>query len=239
MERLDGRAPDQLRKITVARDYIKYAEGSCFVQFGNTKVICTATVDKNVPQFLKNSGTGWVTAEYGMLPRSTQTRLQRDKNSGRNFEIQRFIGRALRSVVDLKKLGERTIWIDCDVVQADGGTRIASVIGGFFALVDCINNLYNEKIISQKCITDFIGAVSVGFWKGNYILDLTFDEDSSASVDMNIVKKGNGEFVEIQGAAEHGSFSLKDLDVFLKLADKGIEEIIEMEKNLLKDILVI
>ncbi|MCM8831414.1 MAG: ribonuclease PH [Candidatus Omnitrophica bacterium] len=237
--RPDGRRFDEIRKISISRNYIKYAEGSCLIEWGNTKVICTATVDKNVPQFLKNSGSGWVTAEYGMLPRSTQVRLQREKNSGRNFEIQRLIGRALRSIIDLKQLGERTIWIDCDVLQADGGTRIASIVGSFFALVDCVNYLYKEKIINKICITDFIGAISVGLCNRNYILDLTFEEDSKADVDMNVVVKGNGEFVEIQGTAEHGSFSLDDLHRFLDLANIGVKKIIDMERNLLKDVLVI
>jgi ribonuclease PH len=237
MKRIDGRDCDVLRKINIQRGYMKYAEGSCLIEVGNTKVICTATVDKNVPQFLKNSGTGWVTAEYGMLPRSAGVRIPRDKNSGRSTEIQRLIGRALRSVVALKDLGEKTIWVDCDVIQADGGTRTASIVGGFIALTDCINKLHNEKAISQMCVTDYLGAISVGLWKGNCILDLTFDEDSKAEVDMNVVMKASGEFIELQGTAEHGSFSQDELNSFLKLAKKGIEEIIDMERNLFKDVL--
>jgi len=236
MKRLDGRAFDELRDIEIERNYLKYAEGSCFIKMGDTKVICSATLDKNLPLFLKNTNTGWVTAEYGMLPRSTHIRVQRDKNSGRNFEIQRLIGRVLRSVVDLKDLGERTIFIDCDVVQADGGTRVASIIGGFISLADCLYKLYESKTILKFCITDFLGAISVGLYKGNYILDLNFEEDSNADVDMNIVMKGSGEFVEIQGTGEHFSFSQEDLNSMIELAKKGIYEIIDLERNILKDI---
>jgi len=237
MTRNDGRKLDQLRKITITRNYNKYAEGSCFIELGDTKVICTATVDRNVPVFLRNSGQGWVTAEYRMLPRSANIRIQRDRTSGRNMEIQRLIGRSLRSVVDLRKIGERTIWVDCDVIQADGGTRIVSVIGGFIALVECIAKLNKEGSIGEICITDYLGAVSVGLYKGEYVLDLNFNEDSGVEVDMNIVMKSSGEFIEMQGTAEKGSFSEEDLNEFLNLAKKGIGEIIETERNLFKDIL--
>ena len=166
MKREDARQPDQLRRINIQRNFIKYAEGSCLIEVGNTRVICTASVEKNVPQFLRNSGQGWLTAEYRMLPRATHTRTQRDRPSGRNVEIQRLIGRALRSVVDLKKIGERTIYIDCDVIQANGGTRTASITGGFIALVDCMNKLYRQKEIAELCVTDFLGAISVGLCFG-------------------------------------------------------------------------
>jgi ribonuclease PH len=239
MRRGDNRELDQLRKINIQRNFIKHAEGSCLIEIGNTKVVCTASVDKNVPLFLRNSGTGWVTAEYGMLPRSTETRIQREKNSGRTYEIQRLIGRSLRSVTDLKKIGERTIYIECDVIQADGGTRISSIVGGFISLVDCLSKLYKEKTISEICITDYLGAVSVGMWKGKYILDLTYAEDSVADVDMNIIMKGCGDFIEVQGTGERLAFSQDDLNEMLKLAKKGITEIVDLERNLLKDVLMI
>ena len=237
MKRTDERKPDQLRKINIKRKFLKYAEGSCLIEMGNTRIICAASVDKNVPFFLKNTGEGWLTAEYRMLPCAGENRIQRDKISGRTMEIQRLIGRSLRSVVNLKRLGERTIRIDCDVIQADGGTRTASIVGGYIALVDCLNKLYNRKEIFELCITDLLAATSVGIWQGAYFLDLTYLEDSQADVDMNVVMKGSGEFIEIQGTAEKGSFSEKDLSSFLELAKKGIEEIIDLEKDLFKDIL--
>ena len=237
MERDGKRENDQIRRLNIQRGFIKYAEGSCLIELGNTKVICTATADKNVPMFLRNSGKGWITAEYRMLPRATHTRTSRDKISGRNMEIQRLIGRSLRSVVDLKRLGERTIRIDCDVIQANGGTRTASVVGGFIALVDCINKLYKQDLIKEICIDSLLGAISVGLYQGEHVLDLTYLEDSQAEVDMNIVMKSTGEFIEIQGTAENGSFSEKDLTIFLKLAKKGISEIIEIQRDLFKDIL--
>jgi len=237
MKRIDSRDFGELRKINIQRDYMKYADGSCLIEVGNTRVICTATADRNVPLFLRNSGTGWVTSEYGMLPRSTQIRIPRDKNSGRTMEIQRLIGRSLRSVVNLKKIGERTIYVDCDVIQADGGTRVASIVGGFCALCDCLYKLFKAGSISEVCIIDFLGAISVGMWKGKYILDLNFAEDSEAEVDMNIVMKSSGEFIELQGTGEHGSFSKDDLNALLTLGRSGIEKIIDMERNLFKDIL--
>jgi len=237
MERDGNRKNDQIRRLNIQRGFIKYAEGSCLVELGNTKVICTATADKNVPMFLRNSGEGWITAEYRMLPRATHTRTSRDKISGRNMEIQRLIGRSLRSVVDLKRIGERTIWIDCDVIQANGGTRTASIIGGFIALVDCLHKLYKQDLIKEICVNSLLGAISVGLYQGEHILDLTYLEDSQADVDMNVVMKSSGEFIEIQGTAEKGSFSEKDLSTFLKLAKKGIEEVIEIERDLLKNIL--
>ncbi|MFH1877129.1 MAG: ribonuclease PH [Candidatus Omnitrophota bacterium] len=233
MKRKDSRELNKLRSIKIERNYTKHAEGSCLIELGSTRVICTASVDKNVPMFLRNSGTGWVTAEYGMLPRATNTRVPRDKNSGRTQEIQRLIGRSLRSIISLKELGERTIVVDCDVIQADGGTRIASIVGGFVALVDAVSKLSKDGMIPM-CITDYLGAVSVGMWKGQYILDLNFQEDSNADVDMNIVMKGCGEFIEVQGTGEHLSFSQDDLNAMLTLAKKGITEIIDLERNLLK-----
>ena len=237
MERNDKRKNDQIRRVNIQRGFMKFAEGSCLIELGNTKVICTATVDKNVPLFLRNSGKGWITAEYRMLPRATHTRTPRDRISGRNMEIQRLIGRCLRSAADLGRLGERTIRIDCDVIQANGGTRTASVVGGFMALVDCLHKLYKQNLIKEICINSLLGAISVGLFQDEHILDLTYLEDSQAEVDMNIVMKSSGEFIEIQGAAEHGSFTEEDLSVFLKLAKKGINEVIDIERNLLKDIL--
>ena len=237
MKRDDGRENDQLRRVHIQRGFMKYAEGSCLIELGNTRIICTATVDKNVPLFLRNSGKGWVTAEYRMLPRATHTRTSRDKISGRNMEIQRLIGRCLRSVTDLGKLGERTIRVDCDVIQANGGTRTASIIGGFVALADCLHTLYKQNLIKEMCIKELLGAISVGLSQGEHILDLTYTEDSQAQVDMNIVMRASGEFIEIQGAAEKGSFTEEDLSIFLKLAKKGIGEITEVMRNLLKDIL--
>lgn len=237
MDRDGKRNNDQIRRLNIQRGFIKYAEGSCLIELGNTKVICTATADKNVPMFLRNSGEGWVTAEYSMLPRATHIRTSRNKISGRNMEIQRLIGRSLRSVVDLKRIGERTIRIDCDVIQANGGTRTASIIGGFIALVDCLHKLYKQDLIKEIYINSLLGAISVGLYQGEHILDLTYLEDSQADVDMNVVMKSSGEFIEIQGTAENGSFSEKDLSIFLKLAKKGIEEVIDIERNLLKDVL--
>ena len=237
MERDGKRSNDQIRRLNIQRGFMKYAEGSCLVELGNTKVICTATVDRNVPVFLRNSGEGWITAEYRMLPRATHTRTSRDKISGRNMEIQRLIGRSLRSVVDLKRIGERTIWIDCDVIQANGGTRTASIIGGFIALVDCLHKLYKQDLIKEIYVNSLLGAISVGLYQGEHILDLTYLEDSQAQVDMNVVMKPSGEFIEIQGTAEKGSFSEEDLSAFLKLAGKGIKEVIEIERGLLKNIL--
>tara|TARA_B100000315_G_C14539095_1_gene569961 strand:- start:889 stop:1611 length:723 start_codon:yes stop_codon:yes gene_type:complete len=237
MKRGDGRGAQQLRRLNFQRNFIKYAEGSCLVEVGNTRVICTASADKNVPYFLRNSGQGWLTAEYRMIPRATHTRTSRDKVSGRNMEIQRLIGRSLRSIIDLKKIGERTIWIDCDVIQANGGTRTASITGSFIALVDCMNKLYRQGEISELGITDLLGAISVGSWQGEPILDLTYLEDSQADVDMNVVMKASGEFIEVQGTAENGSFSESDLQSFLALAKKGIKEIIDTERSFFKDIL--
>jgi ribonuclease PH len=237
MIRQDGRDNARSRKVNIIRNYIRYAEGSCLIELGNTRVVCTATVDESVPTFLKGSGTGWVTAEYGMLPRSCQIRINRDKQSGRTYEIQRLIGRSLRAVVDMTQLGERTIRIDCDVIQADGGTRTASITGGFIALVDTLNKIKKQGIISKIPIKDYVAAISVGICGKDALLDLTYEEDSKADVDMNIVMTGSGEFIEIQGTAERKSFTKKQMDTLLTLAQKGIEQLIDVQRNLLKDII--
>jgi len=237
MNRQDGRGLDKLRKIVVTRNYMKYAEGSCLIELGNTRVVCTASVEESVPQFLKGTGTGWVTAEYGMLPRSCQTRIQRSKNSGRAYEIQRLIGRSLRAVTEMKPLGERTIWIDCDVIQADGGTRTASITGSFIALCDALNKLKKDGLFNKMPIKDFVAATSVGILNGELLLDLTYEEDSEVDLDMNIVMTGKGEFVEIQGTSERKTFNKDQMDKLLALAKKGIGELIDIQRNLLKDIL--
>jgi len=237
MQRDNGRKFDELRRIDVKRNYIKHALGSCLIGLGNTSVICTASIEKNVPLFLRNSGEGWLTAEYRMIPCAAQGRIPRDKISGRTIEIQRLIGRSLRSVVDLKKIGEKTIRIDCDVIQANGGTRTTSIVGGFIALVDCLHRLYKRNDLKEVYITDYLGATSVGILGNEHMLDLTYEEDSQADVDMNIVMNGSGKFIEVQGAAEKGSFSEKDLNSLLDLAKKGINNVIEFEKNIFQDIL--
>ncbi len=237
MIRQDGRGLDKARKVQITRNYIKYAEGSCLIELGNTRVICTASVEESVPPFLKGTGTGWVTAEYGMLPRSCQTRIKRGKDSGRTYEIQRLVGRSLRAICDMKPIGERTIWIDCDVIQADGGTRTASITGSFIALVDALNKLKKGGMINKIPVKDFVAATSVGIFNGEMLLDLAYDEDSKAEVDMNIVMTGKGEFIEIQGTAERKAFSKEQADKLLGLAQKGIAELIDIQKNLLKDIL--
>ena len=237
MMRQDGRGLDRLRKVNITRNYMKFAEGSCLIELGNTKVICTATVDENVPSFLKGTDTGWVTAEYGMLPRSCQKRILRDKTSGRTYEIQRLIGRSLRAVVDMRSLGERTIRIDCDVIQGDGGTRTASITGSFIALVGALQKIKKDGLIFKLPINDFVAATSVGIIKDNFLLDLTFEEDSKADVDMNVVMTGSGEFIEVQGTAEGESFSKEQMDKLMDLAKKGIGELIGIQKDLLKDII--
>jgi ribonuclease PH len=236
--RNDGRKPCEMRKIKIKKNVIKFAEGSCQIEIGNTKVICTASVEEKVPPFLKHTGSGWVTAEYGMLPRSCQTRIQREssrgKQNGRTQEIQRLIGRSLRSVVELNKLGERTIWIDCDVIQADGGTRTASITGSFIALIDALQVLKKRNLIMSLPIKDYLAAVSVGVVDGKFYLDLNYDEDSTAEVDMNIVMTGKGKLVEIQGTAERTPFSKEDLDKLLLLAKHGIEKITAEQNDILK-----
>jgi len=237
MLRNDGRGVDKLRKLVITRNFLKYAEGSCLIEMGNTRVICSASVDENVPPFLKNSGTGWVTAEYGMLPRSCKTRIPRGKDSGRTYEIQRLIGRSLRAVTDMRRLGERTIWIDCDVIQGDGGTRTAAITGSFIALVDALNKLKKDGLIDEIPVKDYVAAASVGILKDELILDLAYEEDSQADVDMNIVMTGKGEFIEIQGTSERKTFNKSKMDRLLDLAKKGIEELVDAQKKLLKDIL--
>ena len=237
MIRLDGRGLDKIRRVQITRNYIKYPEGSCLIELGNTRVICTASIEESVPPFLKGTGTGWVTAEYGMLPRSCHTRIQRGKDSGRTYEIQRLVGRSLRAVCDMRPIGERTIWIDCDVIQADGGTRTASITGSFIALVDALNKLKKNGVMNKIPIRDFVAATSVGILNGEMLLDLAYDEDSKAEVDMNIVMTGAGEFIEIQGTAERKTFNKEQADKLLALAQNGIAELIGVQKNLLKDIL--
>lgn len=233
--RIDGRKNEELRPVLIDLDPMKYAEGSALISMGETKVLCTATVEESVPPFLKDTGTGWVTAEYSMLPRATHTRIRRDssrgKIGGRTHEIQRLIGRALRSVVDFGKLGERSILIDCDVIQADGGTRTASITGAFVALKKSIIHLMKEGIMDEDPVMDFIAAISVGVVGGQPLLDLNYSEDSNAEVDMNIAMTGSGKFVEIQGTAEENPFSRNELDDMLALASKGIEELINFQKN--------
>lgn len=236
--RADGRGNQNLRKVKIVRNYIKYAEGSCLIEMGDTKVICTASVEEKVPQFLQGKGCGWVTAEYGMLPRSCERRIHREggkgKGMGRAYEIQRLIGRSLRAVVELPALGERTIWIDCDVIQADGGTRCAAITGAFIALVDALAKLKKEKVITKLPVKDFVAATSVGILEGKPVLDLTYEEDSKAWVDMNVVMTGSGEFIEVQGTAETEPFSKADMDKLLGLAKDGIEKLIEVQKSALK-----
>ncbi|MFH1406853.1 MAG: ribonuclease PH [Candidatus Omnitrophota bacterium] len=241
MIRSDQRGFENLRKVAITRNFIKYAEGSCLIELGNTKVVCTASVEDMVPSFLKGRGTGWITSEYGMLPRSCQSRVPREVNrgrqNGRTHEIQRLIGRSLRAIADMKALGERTIWIDCDVLQADGGTRGASITGSFVALVDALNKLKKDKIMTSLPIKDLVAATSVGILEGQNLLDLSYDEDSKAEVDMNIVMTGSGKLIEIQGTAEGKPFSEEALNGLLALAKKGIKELIAIQKKILADVL--
>lgn len=231
------RANDELRNIKIIKNYTKYAEGSVLIEFGETKVICTASIEDKVPPFLKNTGTGWISAEYSMLPRSTKQRKLRDstrgKVDGRSHEIQRLIGRSLRNAVDFKKLGERTIWIDCDVIQADGGTRTTSINGSFIALALAAKKLYDRKIISEFPINSFVSAISVGIVKDENVLDLCYEQDSNAQVDMNIVMNDKGAFIEIQGTGEQSPFSRDRLNDLLDLATKGNEKIIATQKEIL------
>jgi len=231
--RPSGRANDELRPIKITRHYTKHAEGSVLIECGDTRVICTATVENTVPGFLRGKGTGWVTAEYGMLPRSTGSRMRREssagKQGGRTMEIQRLIGRALRASLDTKKLGERTITIDCDVIQADGGTRTASISGAWVALSDAIQTLLVKGDLKQTPIGCQIAAISVGIYEGQAVLDLDYAEDSNAHTDMNIVMNSNGGFIEVQGTAEGESFSDEELNNMLALARKGVQEIFELQ----------
>ena len=237
MIRIDGRGADKIRKVSITRNYIKFPEGSCLMELGNTKVICTASVEETVPPFLRGSGTGWVTAEYGMLPRSCGTRISRGKDSGRAYEIQRLIGRSLRAVTEMKYLGERTIWIDCDVIQGDGGTRTASITGSFIALVDALQKLKKDGKIGKVPIQDYVAATSVGMLSGNLLLDLCYEEDSKAEVDMNVIMTGAGEFIEVQGNAERKPFTKEKMDSMLDLARRGIEELFTLQRKLVGEIL--
>jgi len=233
--RHDGRRPDQLRPITITRDFLRHPEGSVLVEFGDTKVICAASLEDKVPPFLKGQGQGWVTAEYAMLPRSTTTRTPRDTRgpSGRSQEIQRLVGRALRAVVERAKLGERTFWVDCDVIQADGGTRTAAITGAYVALADALGRLVAANLLPGMPLRDLVAAVSVGVVQGAAVLDLDYAEDSSAEVDMNIVMTGGGEFVEVQGTAEHMPFRREQLDALLALAARGIAQLVELQRRAL------
>jgi ribonuclease PH len=228
------RQPDQLRNIRITRHYTRHAEGSVLIECGDTRVICTASVDERVPPHKKGSGEGWVTAEYGMLPRSTGERMPREaakgKQSGRTQEIQRLIGRSLRAVVDLEKLGERTIQIDCDVIQADGGTRTASITGAFVALHDAVSGLMSRGLVKESPLKDFVAAISVGICEGVPVLDLDYPEDSACDTDMNVVMLGNGHFVEVQGTAEGHPFTRAEMDELLELAKSGIARLIEMQR---------
>lgn len=232
------RPADALRAVRLTRHYTRYAEGSVLVEFGETKVICTASVEEAVPPFLKGKGQGWVTAEYGMLPRSTGSRMRREaasgKQSGRTQEIQRLIGRSLRAVMDMEKLGERQIVIDCDVIQADGGTRTASITGAFVALADAVAGLLREGKIVANPIRDHVAAVSVGIVQNTPVLDLDYVEDSACETDMNVVMTGAGGFVEVQGTAEGQTFSRAELDALLALAEKGIAELVALQKQVLQ-----
>jgi ribonuclease PH len=236
MQRVDGRAADELRPMTMTRNYLKFAEGSVMIEVGDTRVLCSASVEEKVPPFLKGSGSGWVTAEYSLLPRSTGTRNQREaakgKLTGRTHEIQRLIGRSLRSVVDLKALGERTIWIDCDVIQADGGTRTASITGAFIALVDALVKIGFDETKAFP-VRDFLAAVSVGVLQDGPALDLCYVEDSSAIVDMNLVMTGAGSFVEVQGTGEKAPFSKEELTELLRLGEMGIGRLMQMQREVL------
>jgi len=241
MPRLDGRAPDALRPTHLTSDFTIHAEGSVLIEVGRTRVICTASIEERVPPFLRGSGKGWVTAEYGMLPRATSTRTTREastgKLGGRTQEIQRLIGRSLRAVTNTTELGERTVWIDCDVIQADGGTRTAAITGGFVALVIALERLRGQGGLARVPITDYVAATSVGVITGTPMLDLAYDEDSRAEVDMNVVKTSDGRFIELQGTAETKPFDRTSLDALLALADAGIKELMDRQRDVVGKIL--
>ncbi|ULA58791.1 MAG: Ribonuclease PH [Nitrospira sp.] len=235
--RIDGRRRDQIRPVKVTRNFTKHAEGSVLIEMGDTKVICTASVEEKVPPFLKGKGTGWVTAEYAMLPRATHDRSPREsvkgKQGGRTLEIQRLVGRALRAVIDTGRLGERTIWIDCDVIQADGGTRTASITGSFIALADAITVLKKKDLLKVNPLTDYLAAISIGKVGGQVMVDLAYEEDSHAEVDLNLVMTGAGQYVEVQGTAERTPFNKKDMDEFLDLGWSAIRELVDLQKSLI------
>jgi len=235
--RSDNRAPDQMRPVKITPNFISVAEGSALIEVGNTRVICTATIDEAVPAWMRNSGKGWITSEYGMLPRSTLTRTAREaskgKPSGRTQEIQRLIGRSLRAVVDLKQLGERTVWIDCDVIQADGGTRTASITGAFVALGIALSRLVEAGTLKAIPVRDFVAATSVGIVDGEILLDLAYEEDSRAEVDMNFVMTSSGKMIEVQATAEQVPFDDAQLQRMMQLAKKGVQDLIAMQRELL------
>ncbi|GAA0421246.1 ribonuclease PH [Cocleimonas flava] len=236
--RPSGRANDEMRQVKFTRNYTMHAEGSVLVEFGNTKVLCTATIDERTPPWLRGKGQGWVTAEYGMLPRSTNSRMGREaargKQGGRTMEIQRLIGRSLRAIVNLEALGERQIIVDCDVIQADGGTRTASISGAYVALCDAVQTLLDSKKIKRDPLMGQLASVSVGIYKGNPVLDLDYAEDSNAETDMNVVMNNAGHFIEVQGTAEGHAYSRDEMNAMLDLAEKGINEIIEIQDETLK-----
>jgi len=235
--RPSNRAPDEMRHIRITRNYTMHAEGSVLVEFGNTRVLCNATIEERLPGFLRGKGQGWVTAEYGMLPRSTNSRMGREaargKQGGRTMEIQRLIGRSLRAVIDMQSLGERSITIDCDVIQADGGTRTASITGGYVALADAVQTLLDSKAIDINPLTGQVASVSVGIYKGTPVLDLDYPEDCNAETDMNVVMSGAGDFIEVQGTAEGHPFNQDELNSMLALARKGIRELVASQKDAL------
>jgi ribonuclease PH len=235
--RSDGRKPHELRPVSITPSYIKTADGSVLIEMGDTKVICTAKLEERVPPFLRNSGKGWITAEYGMLPGSSQIRIGRESSrgsvGGRTHEIQRLIGRSLRAIADLKKLGERTVWIDCDVIQADGGTRTASITGAYVALAEAVQRWVERGVFSVDPIQDAVAAVSIGMVDGKILLDLCYEEDSRAEVDMNYVMTGSGKFIEVQGTAESAPFTRRQLERMAEIAQKAIKELIKTQKKVI------
>ena len=238
--RVDGRRRDQLRPVKVTRDFIKHAEGSVLIEMGDTKVICTASIEEKVPPFLKGKGQGWVTAEYSMLPRSTHERSPREavkgKQGGRTLEIQRLVGRALRAVTDMSQMGERSIWLDCDVIQADGGTRTASITGAFIALADACTVLKKRGLIKKRPLKDYLAAISVGKVGGEILVDLAYTEDSMADVDMNVVMTGQGRYVEVQGTAERTPFAKQEMDEFMAMGWSGIQTLTALQRDLIGDL---
>ncbi|TZE81711.1 ribonuclease PH [Calorimonas adulescens] len=240
MTRIDNRLNDQLRPVRITLDVLKYAEGSAYIEVGDTKVLCAVSIEEKVPPFLRGKGRGWITSEYSLLPRSTQQRTPRDitkgRISGRTQEIQRLIGRALRSVVNLDLLGERTIWIDCDVIQADGGTRTSSITGSFVALAQAFGKMVQDGVLKYLPLTNFVAATSVGIVNNEKLLDLCYEEDSIALIDMNVVMTEKGEYVEVQGTGEGGPFSKQDMDELMSLAEKGVMQLIEIQREVLGDL---
>ncbi len=236
MTRIDGRKRDEIRNIKIKKGFLKFALGSCLIEIGDTKVVCSASLQEKVPPFLRNTGKGWITAEYGMLPASCSDRIEREasrgKIKGRTSEIQRLIGRSLRAVVDLAKLGERSIFIDCDVIQGDGGTRTAGITGSFVALAEAIRKMRISGKLKENPLRDYVAAVSVGICSGEAVVDLCYKEDVIADVDMNVVMTGSGEFIEVQGTAEHAPFSKKQMDELLALAKNGVAQMVERQKAL-------